>query len=78
VSSGDATQVDGLPVTSLFRTTCDLTRRLPFPEAVMVADAALRSGLDRGELVQRVVGGRGWSHGRCCPRVRRRPIREPW
>ncbi|HEY3407253.1 MAG TPA: hypothetical protein VGK53_03680 [Propionicimonas sp.] len=59
VSSGDATQVDGLPVTSLFRTTCDLTRRLPFPEAVMVADAALRSGLDRGELLRRVVGGRG-------------------
>jgi len=59
VSAGEATQVDGLPVTSLFRTICDLTRRLPFPEAVMVADTALRSGLDRGELIRCVVGGRG-------------------
>jgi len=59
VGAGEATQVDGLPVTTLFRTTCDLTRRLPFPEAVMVADAALRSRLDRGELLSSVVGGRG-------------------
>jgi len=59
VSPGDTTEVAGLPVTSLFRTTCDLTRRLPFPEAVMVADAALRFRLDRGELLRSVVGGRG-------------------
>ncbi len=59
LSPGDTTEVDGFPVTSLFRTTCDLTRRLPFPEAVMVADAALRSRLDRGELLRHVVGGRG-------------------
>jgi hypothetical protein len=59
VGAGDTTEVDGFPVTSLFRTTCDLTRRLPFPEAVMVADAALRSRLERGELLRSVVGGRG-------------------
>ncbi|HEY3339482.1 MAG TPA: hypothetical protein VGK18_13345 [Propionicimonas sp.] len=59
LSVGDAAEVDGFPVTSLIRTTCDLARRLPFPEAVMVADAALRSPLDRGELLRRIVGGRG-------------------
>lgn len=59
VSPDDTAEVDGLPVTSLLRTTCDLTRRLPFPEAVMVADAALRSRLDRGELLRRVAAGRG-------------------
>lgn len=59
VGAGDVLEVAGFPVTSLFRTTCDLTRRLPFPEAVMVADAALRCRLDRGELLQGVVGGRG-------------------
>jgi len=59
VGAGDATEVDGFPVTSLRRTVCDLMRRLPFPEGVMVADAALRSELDRGELLRRVLGGRG-------------------
>jgi hypothetical protein len=59
VSAQDTAEVEGFPATSLFRTTCDLTRRLPFPEAVMVADAALRSQLLRGELLRCVVGGRG-------------------
>lgn len=59
LSPGDTTEIDGLPVTSLLRTTCELTRRLPFPEAVMVADAALRAGLNRGELLRCVRGGRG-------------------
>ncbi len=59
VNAEEATEVDGFPVTSLFRTACDLTRRLPFPEGVMLADAALRFGLDRRELLRCVVGGRG-------------------
>lgn len=59
VSSGDTTLVDGFPVTSLLRTACDLTRRLPFPEAVMVADAALRYGLNRNDMLRCIVGGRG-------------------
>ena len=59
VNPEETTEVDGFPVTSLMRTACDLTRRLPFPEGVMVADAALRSRLDRGELLRCVVGGRG-------------------
>ena len=36
----DLTVVDGLPATSLRRTVVDLIRRLPFPEAVAVVDAA--------------------------------------
>ena len=55
----DATVVDGFPVTSLERTTADLIRRLPFPEAVMVADAALRAGADPNGLIARTLGGRG-------------------
>ncbi len=42
--------VDGLHTTSLRRTVVDLIRRLPFPDAVAVVDAALRRGLDRDEL----------------------------
>lgn len=42
--------IDGLHTTSLRRTVVDLIRRLPFPDAVAVVDAALRRGLDRGEL----------------------------
>lgn len=55
----DVTLVDGLPVTNLDRTVCDLARRLPFPEAVMVTDAGLRLGADRTELLARCAAGRG-------------------
>lgn len=56
---GDGVRVDGLPVTSVERTTLDLVRELPFPQAVMVADAALRLGADRGGLLGRIPPGRG-------------------
>lgn len=46
------TEIDGLPVTSLARTAADLTRDLPFAEAVAVGDAALAQGLERGELIE--------------------------
>lgn len=59
LTAGDATEVDGLPVTSLARTVADLVRQLPFPEAVMVADAGLAKGLDRAELLERTAKGRG-------------------
>lgn len=51
--------IDGLPVTSLTRTTLDLVRTLPFAQAVMVADAALRLGANRDVLLGRLQPGRG-------------------
>ncbi|MGC4152803.1 MAG: hypothetical protein QM628_06955 [Propionicimonas sp.] len=55
----EVTVVDGLPVTNLTRTVADLVRSLPFPEAVMVADAGLARGLDRAELLFLTAKGRG-------------------
>lgn len=59
VAEGDVTSIDGLPVTGLARTVSDLVRRLPFPEAVMVADAGLRQGLEKEDLLDRTASGRG-------------------
>lgn len=42
---GDVVAVDGLPVTAPARTVVDLARTCRFEEAVVTADAALRSGL---------------------------------
>ncbi|HET6910386.1 MAG TPA: hypothetical protein VFH54_13675 [Mycobacteriales bacterium] len=46
----DRTVVDGIPCTSAARTVVDLGRRLPFREALVVADAALRSGVERNGI----------------------------
>lgn len=46
-------QLDGR-VTSPIRTVVDCARALPFPEALAVADAALRDGVVRSELVAAV------------------------
>jgi hypothetical protein len=40
----------GVPVTSGARTVVDLGRRLPFAQALVTADAALRAGVRRGDL----------------------------
>jgi hypothetical protein len=55
----DVTVIDGVPVTSLARTASDLVRRLPFPEAVMIADAALRAGADPSSIAAYSASGRG-------------------
>lgn len=41
----DVDVVDGCPVTSAARTVVDLGRRLPFGQALVTADAALRTGV---------------------------------
>lgn len=41
---------DGVMVTSLARTVADVTRTSSLDQAVAVADAALRAGLERGDL----------------------------
>jgi hypothetical protein len=46
----DCTVVADVPVTSMARTAIDLGRRLPFGQALVTADAALRAGTSRREL----------------------------
>lgn len=55
----DIDVIDGLPVTGLARTAADLARQLPFPEAVMTVDAALRLGAQRDDLIARIDRGHG-------------------
>ena len=55
----DVCAIEGWPATSLERTIADLVRRLPFPEAVMVADAGLRIGADLASVADYVAVGRG-------------------
>lgn len=61
----DAEVIDGLPVTSLRRTVTDLARRLAFPDAVAVVDAALRRGVDRADLATTS----GYGHARAARAV---------
>lgn len=58
----------GLPVTSLARTTFDVTRTVGYPRAVAVADAALRAGLPREELNWAIERHKGF-HGRARARL---------
>ena len=48
--AADVVELDGVLLTSPARTIVDLARMLPFEQAVVVGDAALRFGLDRHEL----------------------------
>lgn len=48
----DVTLLNGVPVTSLARTTADLARTLPYPWGVTVCDAALRIGLHCAEMLE--------------------------
>ena len=51
-------------VTSLLRTVLDCARCLPFPEAVVVADAALRAGLLVADLTTAAAATQGRGSGR--------------
>lgn len=48
---GEGVFLNGIPATSVERTVTDLVRVLPFPEAVMLVDAALRKGVPRETLL---------------------------
>ncbi len=61
----DADLIDGLPTTSLRRTVTDLARRLSFPDAVAVVDAALRRGVEREDLAT----PSGYGHARAAQAV---------
>jgi len=57
---------DGLRVTSHLRPVADLTRVLPVPEAVAVADAVLRDGqVTAAALVGLLSAARGYGSGGC-------------
>ena len=60
---GAATGRGGIPVTALARTACDVARRADFRGGVVTADAALRAGLDREELIAVAHSCRGWPGG---------------
>ena len=56
----DITHVDGVPVTTLLRTACDLGRLQWRERAFAALDALLRAGVDQDELVREVERFRGY------------------
>jgi len=52
--------VDGVLCTTVARAVVDMAREAPFEQSLVSADAALRSGLDRGELGEALQRARGW------------------
>ncbi len=60
LAPGDVTEIDGIAVTSLARTVCDLARSLSSFKAVPIGDAALARGLSPVELTDVLARCRGW------------------
>lgn len=60
LAPGDVTVIDGIAVTSLARTVCDLARSLSAFKAVPIGDAALARGLSPVELTDVLARCRGW------------------
>lgn len=54
VAARDVITIDGLRATTTPRTAADIALSAPFADGVMVADGALRAGLDRAALQQAV------------------------
>lgn len=55
----DVVRVDGIRTTSLARTVVDLGRSLPFDQAVIAGDVALRNGLTEDDLVRHLLESTG-------------------
>jgi hypothetical protein len=60
LSAAEIVTVAGVRCTSLSRTVVDIGRSVPLEQAVVSADAALRSGLDRPALAQALLRAKGW------------------
>lgn len=58
----DRSEVDGVPVTSLERTVVDCARLLREPQALVIADSALRLGAER-ELIRRILSDSAGARG---------------
>ncbi len=56
----DIAVVDGIACTSPARTVVDLGRVVPFEQAVVITDAALRAGLDTATLAGAIHRAAGW------------------
>ncbi|MDX6279036.1 MAG: hypothetical protein QOH03_107 [Kribbellaceae bacterium] len=56
----DVRTLQGLPITSIARTTVDLARELPLSEALVTVDHALASEVRREDLEQVLRSQRGW------------------
>ncbi|WP_433631067.1 hypothetical protein [Nocardia sp. CA-120079] len=69
IESDEVVQIGDLRVTTVGRTIVDLARTVPFEQAVVVGDAALRLGrTGRAELAEQLVRANGWPG---CPAARR-------
>ncbi|MGQ0631122.1 MAG: hypothetical protein ACT4P1_08765 [Sporichthyaceae bacterium] len=62
--AGHTIQLGGIPVTTPARTAMDLIRELPWPQAIVVADRALKIGATRRELVDAAEHCRLWRGGK--------------
>ncbi|GAA2099753.1 hypothetical protein GCM10009841_13910 [Microlunatus panaciterrae] len=60
LADGDVVELAGVRVTSLARTVADLSRTLPYRQAVAAGDQALAAGLDRDQLEQMLGRMRHW------------------
>lgn len=70
LDADDIVLVDGLAVTALARTVVDVARAVPFEQAVVVADAALGTGLvDREQLAAAVDTAGRWPGAPAARRV---------
>jgi hypothetical protein len=67
----DCTKVDGVAVTSLPRTACDVARHMPLRDGVVVADAVLRRLVPQDELVAAAQSYRHWPGGPNAAKVAR-------
>ncbi|GAA1582718.1 hypothetical protein GCM10009764_02130 [Nocardia ninae] len=60
IAPDECTLIDDLPVTTVARTVVDLARSVPFEQAVVVGDAALRLGkTTRDELFEQIARAKG-------------------
>ena len=60
LDASDVVVIDGIAVTTLARTVADLARSLGFEQAVVTGDAALRQGLQHGEVADCLARMRRW------------------
>jgi hypothetical protein len=69
VDAHEHTLVDGLPTLTIARTVADVARTASFEQAVVIADAALRTGLSRDELDAMAASCAQWPGARRLTRV---------
>jgi hypothetical protein len=68
---GDVADAEGIATSSLARTVCDIARAEEFRNAVVVADGAIRAGLDQEVLLASARRFAEWPNGAAALRVAR-------